>query len=121
MDSSATPPDKGLSFAETATLARRRGAQFARGIAAERPNAIILTLFLNSVLSRAGQADNPDDLLAREHYGLLPASLNGMLDAAPPELILVDGCGSTRLVPSHVSAKTSKGIPVMARGPIRRT
>lgn len=85
-------PTNGRSFAETAALARKRGAQFARGLASEMPDAVVLTLFLNSVVLRAGLADDPDVLLAREHYGLLPAFFNGILDAAPPGMVIVDGC-----------------------------
>lgn len=83
---------KGRSFAETVALARKRGAQFARGIASEKPDAVVLTLFLNSVVLRAGRSDEPDTVLAKEHYGLLPAFLNGMLDTAPPSMTIVDGC-----------------------------
>jgi hypothetical protein len=85
-------PAKGRTFAATAALARQRGAQFTRGIAAEMPQAVILTLFLNSVVPGAGRADDPAAVLAREHYGLLPAFFNGMLDAAPPGMVIVDGC-----------------------------
>lgn len=85
-------PAGGRSFAETAALARRRGAQFTRGIASEMPEAVVLTLFLNSVVLRAGRADDPAALLAREPYGLLPAFFDGMLDAAPPGMVIVDGC-----------------------------
>ena len=85
-------PAKGRAFGATAALARQRGAQFTRGIAAEMPNAVVLTLFLNSVVLGAGRAEDPAGILEREHYGLLPAFLNGMLDAAPPGMVIVDGC-----------------------------
>ena len=80
------------TFAETAALARKRGAQFMQALAAEFPHAVILTLFANSVNFQAGRHDNPDDVLAGEHYGLLPAFFNGMLDKMPPPMVLVDGC-----------------------------
>ncbi|MDD4267759.1 MAG: hypothetical protein PHO07_10540 [Pirellulales bacterium] len=85
-------PSTGRSFAETAALARQRGAQLARGIGSEMPSAVILALFLNSVVARAGRVDHPAAILAEEHYGLLPAFFNGMLDAATPQMVLVDGC-----------------------------
>jgi len=85
-------PAQGRTFAATAALARQRGAQFTRGLAAEMPRAVILTLFLNSVVMGAGRSDDPAGVLAGEHYGLLPAFLNGMLDAAPPDMVIVDGC-----------------------------
>jgi len=83
---------KGRTFAATCELARRRGAQFIRGIAAEKPDAVLLTLFLNSVVMNAGRADDPDEVLSEAHYGLLPAFFNGMLDGAAPGMIIVDGC-----------------------------
>lgn len=82
----------GRTFAATAALARQRGAQFIRGIAAEMPCAVILTLFLNSIVLGTGHTDHPDTLLASQQYGLLPAFFNGMLDAAPPGMVIVDGC-----------------------------
>jgi len=85
-------PARGRSFSATAALARQRGAQFARGIAAEMPDAVVLTLFLNSVVLPAGRATDPAAMLARQHYGLLPAFLDGILDAAPPQMIILDGC-----------------------------
>ncbi|MBP7826217.1 MAG: hypothetical protein KA236_06680 [Verrucomicrobia bacterium] len=85
-------PAAGRTFAETAALARQRGAQFTRSLAAEMPHAVVLALFLNSVVWRAGQADEPETILATASYGLLPAFFNGMLDAAPPAMVLVDGC-----------------------------
>ena len=85
-------PASGRTFAATAALARRRGAQFIRGIAAEMPRAVILTLFLNSVVLGAGRADDPAVFLAREQYGLLPAFFNGILDAVPSGMVIVDGC-----------------------------
>lgn len=80
------------TFAETAAMARKRGAQFMQAIAGEFPNAVILTLFTNSVNFQAGRNDNPDAVLVGEHYGLLPAFVNGMLDKMPPQMVLVDGC-----------------------------
>jgi len=85
-------PAKGRTFAETAAVARQRGAQFTRGIGSEMPAAVILTLFLNSVVLRAGRVGDPAAVLAQEHYGLLPAFFNGMLEAAPPGMVIVDGC-----------------------------
>ena len=85
-------PAKGRTFAATTALVRQRGAQFIRGIAAEKPDAVVLALFLNSVQSGAGRAADPDAILVRESYGLLPAFLDGMLDAAPPAMVIVDGC-----------------------------
>lgn len=85
-------PAKGGSFAETARLARRRGAQFVQAVAAEFPDAVLLALWLNSINFKAGRSPRPDSILASSGYGLLPAFVDGMVDAVPPEMILVDGC-----------------------------
>jgi len=85
-------PGKGRSFAATAALARKRGAQFTQAIAREFPSAVLLALWLNSINLKAGESDSPETILAASHYGLLPAFIDGMLDAAPPSMLLVDGC-----------------------------
>jgi len=83
---------KGRSFAQTAALARRRGAQFTQGIAREFPQAVLLALWLNSVNFQAGNLPLPEAVLASSGYGLLPAFIDGMLDTLPPTMTLVDGC-----------------------------
>jgi hypothetical protein len=85
-------PAAGRSFAEANALARRRGAELMRAIAREFPQQTLLTFWLNSINGKAGRASNPDAILATEAYGLQPAFINGLLDAAPPEMTLVDGC-----------------------------
>ena len=85
-------PAKGVSFAETSALARRRGAEIMRAVAHEFPDQVLFTYWLNSINAKAGRASNPDAILATETYGLQPAFINGLLDAAPPEMTLVDGC-----------------------------
>ena len=85
-------PAKEKSFTETSALARKRGAELMRAIAREFPNQVLFTYWLNSINAKAGRASNPDAILATETYGLQPAFINGLLDAAPPEMTLVDGC-----------------------------
>lgn len=85
-------PSKGHTFAETLAVARRRGAQFMRAIAAECPEAVLLTLWLNSANLAAGAMDDPAAILVSSNQGLLPAFVDGMLDALPQSMILVDGC-----------------------------
>ena len=85
-------PAEGSSFAEANALARRRGAEVMRAIAREFPQQTLLAFWLNSINAKAGRASNPDAILATETYGLQPAFINGLLDAAPPEMTLVDGC-----------------------------
>lgn len=81
----------GRSFAETAALARKRGAEVMRAVAAEHPTMTLMSFWLASLCMQAGRTAVPDDVLATEAYGLWPAFLNGLLDAAPPAMALVDG------------------------------
>jgi len=62
-----------------------------QAVAEEFPDAAILSFFLNSICSRALGRPDPSPLLAAEGYGLLPAFLDGWLDAAPPGVVMVDG------------------------------
>jgi hypothetical protein len=85
-------PDKGRSFAEASQLARRRGEQFVQAVAEEFPDAVLLALWLNSIHFKTGRSTQRESILVSSAYGLLPAFIDGMLDALPPEMILVDGC-----------------------------
>lgn len=87
-----TEINKGKSYAEMKKLVRTRGEQFCKALASEYPNMTVLSLWLNSINSSAGRSVNPDSLLASSGYGLLPAFVEGMLAAAPAEMVLVDGC-----------------------------
>jgi hypothetical protein len=80
------------TFAEATQLARRRGVQFVQAVAQEYPDAVLLALWLNSIHFKAGRSTNPESILVSSAYGLLPAFIDGMLDALLPEMILVDGC-----------------------------
>ena len=80
------------TFAEATQLARRRGAQFVQAVAQEYPDAVLLALWLNSIHFKAGRSTQPESILVSSAYGLLPAFIDGMLDALPPDMILVDGC-----------------------------
>ena len=88
----AVHPEK--SFADYQAQARKRGAQFMRAITAEMPNAVVHTFFLLSLFPQvAGEPDPAQraQLLSRHQYALLPAFLNGMLDAAGPNVVITDG------------------------------
>ncbi|UCH36160.1 MAG: hypothetical protein JSV65_07355 [Armatimonadota bacterium] len=82
------------SFAEYQAQARKRGAEFMHAITEHMPDVVLHTFFQLSYF--ADIATEPDavrreELLSREHYALLPAFLNGMLDAAGPEAVITDG------------------------------
>ncbi len=82
------------SFAEYEAAFRRRGAQFMRAIAREMPDARLLMLFQLGIFHQALGEPDPgrrEALLAEDPYGLLPAFVNGMLDAARHGVVIVDG------------------------------
>lgn len=74
--------------------ARERGRQVMAAVAAEYPDATIFSYFMNSVVGSATGHADPRRALATLGYGLLPAFIDGWLDAAPPAVTLVDGCES---------------------------
>ncbi len=73
---------------------RERGAQFLRAIESELPEPRILTFFQLSVLTDLCVPLKPEWRAARlsvKHYALLPAFLEGMLDAAHGGVSIIDG------------------------------
>ena len=82
------------TFAEYQDIVRKRGAQFMDQIEQELPAPVVHTFFLTSVLRSLAlepDLDKRAEQLSQHHYGLLPAFLNGMLDAADPDTIITDG------------------------------
>ncbi|MDE2888502.1 MAG: hypothetical protein OXR72_09805 [Gemmatimonadota bacterium] len=84
------------SFAEYERIVRKRGAQYMDRIQVEFPDPVILTLFWTSMprFQEAALETDPsrrEAILKSDYYGLLPAFMNGMLEAAGPETIIVDG------------------------------
>lgn len=82
------------TFADYEAVARRRGAQFVHALRSELPKAHILTLFQLSLLASYMTPMDPAERaakLSQQHYGLLPAFLNGMLDAAGEDVTITDG------------------------------
>ena len=87
----------GHSFDEMKQIVRKRGKQWMEAIAVEYPDMVILTLFIgeaNIQLHSPVKYDYADTSLQSFQYGLLPAFFNGMLDAVPPKMRIVDGCES---------------------------
>lgn len=90
----SAPRAKEKSFDEFYQQVRKRGAQFIQVVQKGLPGAKILTFFQMSLFGAI--VDEPDPAarmrkLASEGYGLLPAFLNGMLDAAEPNVVIIDG------------------------------
>lgn len=79
-------------FDAYAAKARERGRQVMQAVAGEFPDAVLFCYFMNIVASTAAGHASPNRVLASQGYGLLPAFLDGWLDAAPPTVTLVDGC-----------------------------
>ena len=91
------------SFAEYCRKARQRGRETMRAVAEEYPNITVLSFFLNSVVGQVADHADPTPSLATLGYGLLPAMLDGWLDAAPPTVTVVDGCESSYLYNSRMA------------------
>ena len=85
---------KDKSFAEYQAVARRRGAQFMDAMQKELPDLRLLTFYQLSLfpgLAQERDAAKREKMLQGEAYGLLPAFLNGWLDAAGPRVVITDG------------------------------
>lgn len=85
---------KGRTFAETEAQVQKRGAQFMSAIQSEMPEARLLTFFHQSLF--AYLLDTPDPQarqleLSKFHWGLLSAFWNGALEAAVPNVRIIDG------------------------------
>lgn len=76
-------------FDEYAGQVRLRGKQLMEAIQAAYPEIVLLLSLAHSYVNRTPQAAGR--LADMPAYGLLPAFLNGMLEAAGPRVRLVDG------------------------------
>jgi len=70
-------------------------------VADEFPDLTLFSYFMNSICRRATGHRDPNRILASQGYGLLPAFIDGWLDAAPPTVTFVDGCESAYLYNSE--------------------
>lgn len=84
----AQPQQDRHSFADYRAKARQRGRETIQAVAAEFPDAVVLSYFFFGLFGRP--PEHPD-ALAGHGYGLLPAYIDGWLDAAPPGLRFIDG------------------------------
>jgi len=84
-------------FDEYVEKARERGRQVMAAVAREYPDAVVFSYFLNSICRGATGHEDPRRLLEGMGYGLLPAFVDGWLEAAPPTMTFVDGCESAYL------------------------
>ncbi|MBM4036589.1 MAG: hypothetical protein FJ291_33040 [Planctomycetes bacterium] len=88
----AQPEREKHTFDAYAAKARERGRQVMKAVAEEFPDIVLFSYFMNIVVSPATGHANPNRVLAAQGYGLLPAFIDGWLDAAPPAATFVDGC-----------------------------
>ena len=82
------------TFGEVESMVRHRGDMFMRALESEFPGLTILTFFETSYFTRLMQPMDPAkraEKLSRKHYALLPAFLNGMLQAATADVRIIDG------------------------------
>jgi hypothetical protein len=75
-------------FDEYAEQARRRGREFMAAVQEGFPNILLLLAVGHSYVNRTPQAAGR---LAELDYGLVPAFVNGMIEAAGPDARIVDG------------------------------
>ena len=88
------PNSKTKSFEDYWKRVRECGARFMKALQSEFPDVRILTFFQLSILGHIVDIPDPKERmnrLSQEGYGLLPAFLNGMLDAANPQVVIIDG------------------------------
>jgi hypothetical protein len=90
----AQPQREKHTFEQYCRQARRRGRQVMEAIAAEYPEITFFCYFMNSGNTAAAMQRDPNNLLRNSGYGLLPAFIDGWLDAALPTMTFVDGCES---------------------------
>ncbi len=79
------------SFSEVEAAVRRRGAQFLSALRSGVPDLTLLMLFGLGIFDRALDRPDPRGELPGRFYALLPAFVEGMLDAAEGSVRIVDG------------------------------
>ncbi|MGL5809356.1 MAG: hypothetical protein ACRCYQ_05375 [Nocardioides sp.] len=90
------PSSASTSFADYEQVVRQRGRAWGAAMYSEDPDLRFMALGLLSFTDdvTTAQWDSPqalDQALATHKYGLLPAFVNGVLDALPPGQSVVDG------------------------------
>lgn len=91
---SVQPQAGSRSFAEYKAKVRQRGAQFIRAYQKEFPtgDVYVLSFYLMKLFQDCYiNPNNGDSQLVNFEWGLLPAFINGMLDGANANVVLLDG------------------------------
>lgn len=84
----AYSPDSGVSYEAMKVKARQRGREWISALGNAYPDMTLFALFWASLVYPFG--DNPNDIGNRS-CALFPAFLNGVYDALPPGMTIVDG------------------------------
>jgi hypothetical protein len=98
---SAQPERDRHTFEEYCVKARQRGRETVQAVAGEYPDMTLFSFFMDSIDAAATGQPDPRRALRSQGYGLLPAFIDGWLDAAPPAVTFVDGCESAYLFNSR--------------------
>jgi hypothetical protein len=89
------PRQSQKTFIEYQQQVRRRGAQFMQTVQSAHPGTQVLAFgllsWLKDLWATPMGVTKLQQQLARHDYGLWPAFVNGMLDAAPPGTTIVEG------------------------------
>lgn len=83
-------PDE--EFGTVSRLARRRGAEMMESMIREYPDLTILSFYLLSNHPGLWNYSADPRYTAEQTGNLWPSFFNGMLDALPPEALMIDGC-----------------------------
>ncbi len=100
----AYDPESGRTFLEVESQVRKRGGQFIVALQSEMPKARVLTFFHQSFFDRLlgiPDAEQRRDELAKQHWGLFRAFWNGALEAAGPDVRIIDGYESAYYFTQH--------------------
>ncbi|OUL27381.1 hypothetical protein BV378_11305 [Nostoc sp. RF31YmG] len=89
------PQHYNKTFKEYQQQVRKRGAQFMKVLQETQPSKEVLTLgllsWMKSLLVETTDRSKLQLQLVNHDYGLWPAFINGMLDAAQPGSVMIDG------------------------------
>lgn len=89
------PQHNSKTFQEYQQQVRKRGAQFIKVLQTIQPHTEVLTLgllsWMKALLEETTDPAKLQQQLVNQDYGLWPAFINGMLDAARPGLVIIDG------------------------------
>ncbi len=85
-----------FTYAQYRAIARRRGAQYVEAVQSIFPDVQILNYFQMTTFAKfyrdeQGTGSDLDALLAKSHYGIYLGFIEGMIEAAGPEVRLIDG------------------------------